>query len=750
MRSPIDDKPTTPSLRRQAKRAAKRQFPAGRALGRIEFYEQSRGLTPTVQVDGCVTRAGAPTPRTLTRAPKQPRAPKPPVYAAANKARAKLVPGFPATINRPTWRPLGPNLIPHGQTYGSGGNNDPSVSGRCVGLVVDAGDPNHLVLCSAGGGLWESRNLGQAWHPLTDQQPTLSMGAIASAPSSPNIVYAGTGEGDTLSPLGVGLLRSDDGGLSWQLLSSNQLAGHGIYDIQVDPVDPLRVWVATTSQLVESRDGGVSWRVVQPVRTWDVSINPRATGELFAATEAGLIHSTNHGRTWSLVSLPGLIGTPRFRRLEVRHAPSRPSVVYAAGVVDGTGWLWRRATNTGSFSRQKTPNLKSDSDIAQSWYDWCLGVSPRDHNTVYWGAVELYKGRRGGSGFRWSNISSRSSGDSIHPDQHHITFDPSDPNVVYVCNDGGLFRSPDNGVKWESLNPGLDITEFEFIAHLESEDEWLIGGTQDNGTLSYIVNREWKQIALGDGGDCGADESNQLCYHSFWGMWIERAKALRPRAFVWRDVSPPFGRNYEALFYPPMEVRDTIVAKAGTSLFVSEDSGIHWDEVNLGTGGALASALAIVSTTRILVGTNKGDVVRVTRHKSGWQNASVRLLARPVHGYISDIGVPGSVNTTIWVSCSTFGKPHVLRSQDGGRTWHDRSSSLPDIPVNAISVDPTDRSHIYSASDHGVYRSEDAGNSWADFSNGLPNVVVGDLIFHERLRLLRAGTRSRGIWEIAI
>ena len=139
-------------------------------------------------------------------------------------------------------------------------------------------------------------------------------------------------------------------------------------------------------------------------------------------------------------------------------------VVYVAASFGGAVRLWRRATATGGFSSQRTPPLKPTSDIRQSWYDWCFAVAPDDHDAVYWGAVELFKGRRRVGRFGWQNISSRSSGDSIHPDQHHIAFDPSDPAVLYVCNDGGLFRSPNRGRNWASLNPGLEITEFEFIA----------------------------------------------------------------------------------------------------------------------------------------------------------------------------------------------------------------------------------------------------------------------------------------------
>jgi photosystem II stability/assembly factor-like uncharacterized protein len=698
---------------------------------------------------GFVRAASATSAKVLRKAGARVRAARQRPYARAAMAKLKMAPKFAATKQLPVWRPLGPMLIPKGQTYGTGGNNAPPVSGRCVGIVISPTNPAHLVLCSGGGGLWGTLDGGASWQPLTDQQPTLSMGAIASAPSSPNIVYAGTGEGDNVSQLGVGLLRSSDGGATWQHQPAAELSGLGVYDIAVDPANPLHVWVGTTENLLESVTGGATWRVAQPVTTWDVSINPSNPLEIFAATVVGLIRSANGGATWSLVALPGTSASTRFARMEVCHAPSNPAIVYVTAVFNDRAALWRRATSGGGFSTETPAPLKADSDINQSWYDWCLAVSPTDSNVIYWGAVELYRGARASGGWTWRNIASRSSGDSIHPDQHHLAFDPSDPNVLYACNDGGVFRSPNGGTNWKSLNPGLSITEFEFLSQRESDPTWIIGGTQDNGTLGQPVGGRWDQIAPGDGGDCGADDAGQLCYHSYYGIWIERAPASGPRAFQWVDVSPPAPKDYDALFYPPMDVRGALIAKAGVSLWVSDDTGDTWTEVDFGGQGERASALTIVDGTTMVVGTERGRLCRVTRG-IGWANADVTVLTSPRGGFVSDIVVTGSPNKLVWVSYSSFGGGHVFRSTNGGTTWTNCSGNLPDIPVNAIVVDPTNTKRLFAATDHGVYRSQNAGTKWADFSNGLPHVVVGDMILHERLRLLRIGTRSRGAWEVGI
>ena len=586
---------------------------------------------------------------------------------------------------------------------------------------------------------------------LTDQQPTLAMGAIARAASSPNIMYAATGEGDGQVALGVGRLRSSDGGQSWSHLPAASLAGEAIYDIAVHPSDPLHLWIGGTRGLYESTDGGATVKQVRTDQTWDISINPADPKEIFAGSASGLLLSANSGASWSRVTLSGVAAGATFDRIEVCHAPSNPAVVFVAASVDGKARLWRRATVAGNFSAEAVP---AKMDTSQAWYDWCFAVAPNDVNVLIWGAIELCRGKRSAGTLTWANISSRTSGDSIHPDQHHLAFDPSDAATLYACNDGGLFRSVDAGTHWESLNPGLAITEFEFLAQLESDSAWLIGGTQDNGTLGDAGAGRWDQIALGDGGDCGAaDGASPLCFHSYYGMWIERAPAKGPNAFQWEDASPPASENYPALFYPPMDVRGKIISKAGSTVFVSADSGKTWSEIMLPTSGAarpdLASALSFVADDTILVGTVRGKVYRLKAGAGGWAGAQVVALGSPRAAYISDIVAVGN-GVTLWASCSTIHAGHVFRSTDAGQTWSDCSGNLPDIPVNALVVDPANVNVVYAASDNGVYKTIDAGMHWSDFSNGLPNVMVGDLILHETRRLLRAGTRNRGAWEVSI
>jgi len=144
---------------------AKQRFLGGKALKRIQYFETQRALTRTTLVRGFVTSQSIQNLR-LSKKPPTSRGPRPVAeYSKADRAKARMIPTrFAANVQLPVWRPLGPSFIPKGQTYGSGGNNKPPVSGRCSGIFVSPTNPNHLVLCSAGGGLWETLDQGKTWH----------------------------------------------------------------------------------------------------------------------------------------------------------------------------------------------------------------------------------------------------------------------------------------------------------------------------------------------------------------------------------------------------------------------------------------------------------------------------------------------------------------------------------------------------------------------------------------------------------
>jgi hypothetical protein len=177
-------------------------------------------------------------------------------------------------------------------------------------------------------------------------------------------------------------------------------------------------------------------------------------------------------------------------------------------------------------------------------------------------------------------------------------------------------------------------------------------------------------------------------------------------------------------------------------VWLSVDGGTTWTPVALPAAAGVGSALAIPTATRVLAGTNNGQVYRIDRVGGVWQ-APV-ALAQPRAGFVSDLLVDPTNPSRYWATYSSLTGGHVYRSDNAGASWVNVSAGLPNIPANAVVVDPAVTSRV----DVGVFRSMDAGATWAPFSTGLPNAIVGDLLFHPVRRLVRAGTRNRGVWEI--
>jgi photosystem II stability/assembly factor-like uncharacterized protein len=665
------------------------------------------------------------------------------------------------------WRSVGPNGIPNGQTYGSGTT---MVSGRVAAVAVDPTDSAHLLIGAAAGGVWETRDTGQTWKPRTDTMPTLSIGALAFDPTEPRIVYAGTGEGNSgYRRLGQGIFKSQDGGSTWEHIASQEFVGHGFYRIVVDPRDGRHLIAATSNGAFVSDDSGVSWRLLHRRRTWDVSLAYQDDEqELLLATQQGLFRLNRDGL--GLVQLPRLIRNISglmdlsAERLAVTHVPTDPGQAFAFAGVRGRPLLWHRADVGKPFLPVSLPSfpislLDDVLDVKQARYDWFVAVPPDTPNMIYLGAIELVKGERNGGGWRWSDISSRAAaGGSIHPDQHALAFDERQPGVIYAVNDGGIFRSPDAGASWQSLNAGLEISEVEYLAQKYDDPEWILAGLQDNGTIRR-TDGKWAQVAKGDGGDCASNvEHPNVCYHTHYRISLYRSETAGdpdPEASElprnWKRVTPPNSGpdRLKQLFYPPLEVNGNVVVIAGEVVCISDDEGATWTQVPLPPVDgqpSVASALA-VPTNRVLVGTVNGDIFEINR--GGWSGVPT-LLTRPQAGNVSDLLVDlRSEPHRYWATYSTI-PGSVFCSNDGGASWADVSNDLPTTPVNAIAVDPSNADRIWVACDLGVYESQDAGEHWSLFGVKLPNALAVDLLFHESSRRLRVATRSRGIWEVVV
>ena len=650
----------------------------------------------------------------------------------------------PPTTTGPQWRSIGPWTIPNGQTYGSTRVN---VSGRVATIAVDPSNPAHVLCGSAGGGVWESFDRGGSWAPRTDFAATLTVGALAFDPVNPSIVYCGTGEGNAFWWFGAGVLRSTDGGTTWSTLCTIPFVGQGFFEIVVDRANTNHLIAATTAGVFVSTDGGVTWIQRRIGLTWSVSMAAAGgpAAEILAGSFNGVFRSTDSGTTWTNVALPE--GPGLFDRVAVSIAPSNPDVAYVWGAVGATVYFYRRSG--GTWSAQPRP---ADAFGSQAWYDWYCAAAPDRDNQVYCGGIESFRGDFVGGVWTWINLSNKgASGQSIHPDQHAIAFDTANPDTIYIGNDGGLFRSPDRGITWIHCNNGLVISEFEYLAQNFGSSRWVIGGTQDNGTERWTGDAAWTHVADGDGGDCAVNRTTpSTVFHTYYSMSPERSTTGGDFR-SWSFLPPPIVPGEGNLFYPPFEASanggDT-VAIGGDSLYVSRNNMSSWSRIPFPIAGR-SSALYIPNPNTVYVGTTTGEIYRTTWTGSAW--SALTALATPRSGaYVSDIHVDPANPNRLWATYLTRGGGRVFRSDNGGTSWIDRSAGLPSLPVNAIEIDPWNSNRVWVALDLGVFQSINTGASWTDFSASLPNSIIGDLSFHPHARVLRAGTRNRGVWEIPV
>lgn len=684
-----------------------------------------------------ITRAAAKLPR-----PRRKRA------GSRRTARAAVSPMATPPGAPGVWQAIGPTRIKNGQTYGT---NRVDVSGRVSSLAVDPNDPAHLLLGAAGGGIWESRDTGATWSPCTDHLPSLAIGAVTFDPTAPNRAYAGSGEGNFYSNLGAGVYKSTDGGSTWTVAASAPFVGVGFFDLVVDPQTPSILYGATTDGFYKSTNRGASWSRKRAGMCWDISIHPSGGSvEVLAAFGDGLFVSTNAGNSFTPVALPAQPSSA-WLRLGVDRVAATPDVAYAFGAAAGDAFLWRR---TGATWKKVTlPAVNHDPahyfanklEIGQAQYDWYVAAAPNNINRVFIGAIDTFRGTLSGSTWAWTNITTHGA-NSIHPDQHCLTFAPGNANVIYAGNDGGIFRSPNAGSTWTALNKGLGICEIEYLAGDPSTWQWLLAGTQDNGTIAYTGSAVWDHVADGDGGDCGVNQLNaNVVYHSFYDASLERSSN---KGQTWTDLHPPHFSAFDSpptsLFYPPVEVSGLTVAIGAKSLIVTRSGAGPWTTIPLGlSSGELPSAMREIDANTLLVGTNRGRMLRMAWNGSSWVKTP---LTSPAPRYISCIAVDPSNALRFWVTLSQLGPGRVFRSDDAGASWVNRTAGLPAIPINAVVVDPGNFRRVWVAADVGVYQTLDLGATWASFSNGLPNAMAVDLLFHRQDRALICATRNRGAW----
>jgi photosystem II stability/assembly factor-like uncharacterized protein len=694
--------------------------------------------------------------------------------AALRAGRPEVLSPAPSPVipGASNWMPLGPSAIPNGQTY-SGARV--LVSGRVTEILVHPTTPSTLFVATARGGVWKTEDGGRTWMPRSDNEASLAIGAMALAPSSPDVLYAGTGEGNIyyyrttfeLSSInesyqGVGILKSTDGGGTWISQATAELSGACCYALAVHPTDPDTAFVATSRGLYRTVDGGGTWTSLTNglpaisstvIAATDVVIDPTAPDTVHVAFWAGGVYRTANA-TATNPSFSSVAGLPAsISRVSLAIAPSAPSTVYAttATAGDGFGGLYRIVG--GTFQAITLGGTAIDSYGA---YTAGLAVDISTPDIVYVSGVSLYKAVRDTATGTWavSDI-----GGPFHPDNHAIATHPTNHLHVYAGTDGGVYESLDGGATWDdAINSGLSLTQFEFINQHPVSPAVVFGGTQDNGTEQFRNSVVFHHAADGDGGAVLVDQASpKNVLHTYYGTAVERS--TQGGAFGTFATNVSAGLAGGSLFYPPMEADATDPSNVafGTDRLCLDDSqGVGgWPtQVTLPGISGVVSAIDYVNSSLIYAATSSGQVYRAVRSGTTWTAARISTTPLPSR-WIWDVASRPDNADHVVVVMAGFGSPHVyegtVATGGGSAAWADVSGTaparLPDIPVNSLQIDPVTPDTMYVGTDIGVFRTRDAGMTWVSYNNGLPNTAVYDLKLHGPSRLLRAATHGRGLWE---
>ncbi|HMB69156.1 MAG TPA: T9SS type A sorting domain-containing protein [bacterium] len=638
-------------------------------------------------------------------------------------------------------------------------------SGRATALAFDPTDPDVVYTGTAGGGLWKSTDGGDTWDPLTDDQASLSVGALQVLPWAPNVVLLGTGEGQgvqfagwTMDVWGVGMLRSTDGGQSWGTTSlAYPISGfHGFNAIAVNE-STQTILAAATDGLWRSTDDGASWaQVVSPGVIFDVKYKPgdpqrativRGRDPFLNSTYLGpngVLATTDDGLSYAPFGT-GLPPDSTIGKSKLAVSADDPSILYGHFVqmIPGSSsslGTYRSTDDGATWSLRNPQNIVN----MQGWYNLALVADPDDADHILAGGVLLYESFDGGSTLtQAAPFQGNGSAFLPHVDNHALVYEPGSASNVWVACDGGVWKSTNDGGAWASRREGIVSYQFYDICVAQVSPTLVVGGTQDNGVPRRLTADWLDPTLVGDGAVCNvsADRDNIIYAQVQTSLHFKSVNTGQS----WSAINT--GIATAGPFIAPQSQDQT----DRRHLYTSANDGIY----RTTNGGNLWTKRATHSARWIDISPLDGNVVWTVSNFSGvWLTTNDGATwtfsgTFPANGLETKIHAhPGDVMTAL----ATFGGyamggPHLVLTTDSGASWTDVTGDLPDIPVNTVIVDPGRTDDWYAGTDIGVWCSTNGGANWTPFGTSLPNVVVTDLEIRRATRKLVAGTYGRGAWE---
>lgn len=627
-------------------------------------------------------------------------------------------------------------------------------NGRVNVIAVHPSNENIVYIGTAIGGLWKSTNAGASWTNLTDGLPLIGVSGIAIHPQNPNVIYILTGDGDGRQIPSIGVLKSYDSGYTWQptgLMWNESTVNYG-YKLIMHPSDANRMFAATKDGLFVTTDGWNTWTELISESMRDIEFKPDDPDILFASSWRFVYKiyksaiSGNYNWTNLSMTNPILPQTDDMTRVAIAVSPDDPDYVYALHAYNvpggGNGYqgLYVSDSSGSNWILYTDPlNIVGSGDYNQTGWDLQIAADPNNVNRVIVGGINTYESANSGAPGTWESFVSSGV---IHADVHDILFTDS---YIYIATDGGMARSNDNGQNWVNISNGLDIGQYYDIDILNLNE--IIGGTQDNGTIKWVIGN-----TIGDR-TIGADGFECFYHPTISGRIYGSTQDVRMRTNNsgndWTIIHPPgHGSPWDASWVMHPLNPDRMYA-AYTDLARSFDGGSNWEDLNTGfASGKTIRAIAqgVNNPDKMYVSDRKELKRTTTLHNATtyWTNISLGLPFSSSD--LGGIAVDPSNADRVWVTFRGYGAGNkVYFSSNSGVTWSNISGSLPNVPVYCITYQAGSNDGLYIGTNIGVFYRNASMTDWIYFSNGLPATRIEDLQID--LGYLYAGTFGRGIWR---
>jgi len=680
----------------------------------------------------------------------------------------------------------------------------PFRGGRVLAVAGVPGQSDTYYFGGVAGGMWKTTDGGLNWHPLWDkfQEASPSVGAIAIAPSDPNVIYVGTGEACIRGNIvmGNGVYKSTDAGKTWKY--SGLRDTYSIGRMIIHPRDPNTVYVAalghpfganSTRGIFRSRDGGKTWQRILYVddKTGGIDIQFDLTNPhiLFAGMwqavrkpwtmesggpGSGFYRSADGGDTWTKLSGKGLPeGT--IGRIGVATT-SNPNRIYALIEAEKGGLF--RSDDAG----EKWQLINDDRRYRQrAWYYTHVFADPKNPDVVYILNTGTYRSIDGGKTFMPLR--------TPHGDNHGFWIDPENTKRMINGNDGGATISTDGGANWTTLL-NQPTAQFYHVIADSRFPYWLYGAQQDNSTVAIASASANGGIDQSDYYDVGGGESGYIApspedpnivYAGSYGGDITRydhrtsqTQAINPwprnpigwgmaelkHRFQWTEPIVFSPHDPHTLYY------------AGEVLFKTTDEGKSWTIISPdltrnekskqeSSGGPITkdntgvevydTIFSVVESPTqkdlIWAGTDDG-LIHLTRNGGGkWENVTPKAM--PEWGTVSMIEVSPSDAGTAYVAVERHKMddfaPYIFKTSDFGKTWNSIANGMPkNVYVHAVRVDPKRKGLLYAGTELGVYVSFDDGANWQPLQLNLPMAPINDLVVKNDD--LAVATHGRSFW----